>query len=210
MVHQVQTALEPRKIPVQARAAVTVEAIFEATIQVLLSHGTERLTTTRVAERAGVSVGTLYQYFPNKQSLLFAVLEDHLDKVAAAVELACERARGKRLSEMVQHVVEKFVDAKMQRTDISTALYRVSAEVGGPALVKRAGERSRRALEAMLKTAPDAASQPERFAIQMMFSAMAGATRSVLEAGATPMMVQKLRDHLVLLCKSYMRAVSLG
>jgi AcrR family transcriptional regulator len=210
MVHQVQTALEPRKIPVQARAAVTVEAIFEATIQVLLSHGTERLTTTRVAQRAGVSVGTLYQYFPNKQSLLFAVLEDHLDKVAAAVELACERARGKRLSEMVQHVVEKFVDAKMQRTDISTALYRVSAEVGGPALVKRTAERSRRALEAMLKTAPDAALQPERFAIQMMFSAMAGATRSVLEAGATPMMVQKLREHLVLLCKSYMRAVSLG
>ena len=210
MVHQVQTALEPRKIPVQARAAVTVEAIFEATIQVLLSHGPERLTTTRVAQRAGVSVGTLYQYFPNKQSLLFAVLEDHLDKVAAAVELACERARGKRLSEMVQHVVEKFVDAKMQRTDISTALYRVSAEVGGPALVKRTAERSRRALEAMLKTAPDAALQPERFAIQMMFSAMAGATRSVLEAGATPMMVQKLRDHLVLLCKSYMRAVLLG
>jgi AcrR family transcriptional regulator len=210
MVHQVQTALEPRKIPVQARAAVTVEAIFEATIQVLLSHGPERLTTTRVAQRAGVSVGTLYQYFPNKQSLLFAVLEDHLDKVAAAVELACERARGKRLSEMVQHVVEKFVDAKMQRTDISTALYRVSAEVGGPALVKRTAERSRRALEAVLKTAPDAALQPERFAIQMMFSAMAGATRSVLEAGATPMMVQKLRDHLVLLCKSYMRAVLLG
>jgi hypothetical protein len=86
----------------------------------------------------------------------------------------------------------------------------VSAEVGGPALVKRTAERSRRALEAVLKTAPDAALQPERFAIQMMFSAMAGATRSVLEAGATPMMVQKLREHLVLLCKSYMRAVLLG
>jgi len=51
-----------------------VGAISEATIQVLLSDGVERLTTTRVAERAGVSVGTLYQYYPNKQSLLFAVL----------------------------------------------------------------------------------------------------------------------------------------
>src|SRR5215813_6624914 len=59
-------AFEPRKTPIQARSAVTVEAISEATIQVLLSHG-ERLTTTRIAERAGVSVETLYQYYPNKQ-----------------------------------------------------------------------------------------------------------------------------------------------
>ena len=58
-------AFEPRKTPIQARSTVTVEAISEATIQVLLSHGAERLTTTRVAERAGVSVGTLYQYYPN-------------------------------------------------------------------------------------------------------------------------------------------------
>src|SRR5580698_749848 len=87
-----ESAFEPRKTPVQARSTVTVEAIAEATVQVLLSHGTDRLTTTKVAERAGVSVGTLYQYFPNKQSLLFAVLEDHLDKVSAAVEAACVRA----------------------------------------------------------------------------------------------------------------------
>lgn len=68
-------AFEPRKTPIQARSTVTVEAISEAAIQVLLSHGAERLTTTRVADRAGVSVGTLYQCYPNKQSLLFAVLE---------------------------------------------------------------------------------------------------------------------------------------
>ena len=51
---------------------MTVEAISEATIQVLLAVGLDRLTTTRVAERAGVSVGTLYQYYPNKQALLYA------------------------------------------------------------------------------------------------------------------------------------------
>src|ERR1039458_3485961 len=99
MATEAQSAFEPRKTPVQARAAVTVEAISEATIQVLLNHGADRLTT-RVAERAGVSVGTLYQYYPNKQSLLFAALEDHLDKVSAAVETACKQACNKPLSEM--------------------------------------------------------------------------------------------------------------
>ena len=91
-------AFEPRKTPIQARSTVTVEAISEATIQVLLSHGAERFMTTRVAERAGVSVGTLYQYYPNKQSLLFAVLEHHMNNVATRVEAACESACYKPLA----------------------------------------------------------------------------------------------------------------
>src|ERR1700740_2538648 len=102
-------AFEPRKTPIQARSAVTGASVREATIQVLLSHGAERLTTTKVAERAGVSVGTLYQYYPNKRSLLFAVLENHLNKVAARVEAACQSARHKPLAEMIQEMVEAFV-----------------------------------------------------------------------------------------------------
>ena len=112
-------AFEPRKTPIQARSTVTVEAISEATIQVLLSHGAERLTTTRVAERAGVSVGTLYQYYPNKRSLLFAVLENHLNTVAARVEATCESACHRQLAEMVKEMVEAFVDAKMESAQTS-------------------------------------------------------------------------------------------
>jgi len=197
---------EPRKTPIQARAAVTVGAISEATIQVLLKQGVNTLTTTRVAERAGVSVGTLYQYYPNKQSLLFAVLADHLDKVAATVEGACEQARHRPLSDMVRAVVEAFVDVKMERVDVSLALYQIAADVGGPALVKRLGQRSRKALEAMLQTAPDIASPPDKFAVEMMFAAMGGATRFVLESGASPSMIRGLRQQLVVLCQSYMAA----
>ena len=60
---------EPRKTPLQARSTASVEAIMQATIQVLLKDGKVKLTTTRIADRAGVSVGTLYQYFPNKQAI---------------------------------------------------------------------------------------------------------------------------------------------
>src|ERR1700736_4130027 len=115
--------LEPRKTPIQTRSEVTVDAISEATIQVLLSAGPDQLTTTRVAERAGVSVGTLYQYFPNKHSLLFSVLEQHLNRVADSVELACRHNHGEQVSTMVDSVVQAFVDAKMERADISMALY---------------------------------------------------------------------------------------
>ena len=197
-------ALQPRKTPIQARSAVTVEAIAEATIQVLLTAGLDRLTTNRVAERAGVSVGTLYQYYPNKQALLYALLHDHMNKGAQAVETACEQARGEPLPKMLSHVVQRFVDAKMTRADISTALYRISTDVGGPALVKKTVDRSRKALEAVVQTAPDITQPPDRFAVEMMLSAMSGAVRSVLEAGASPTLVAKLRKHLVLLCLSYM------
>ena len=208
MAADVLVAFEPRKRPIQARSAVTVEAISEATIQVLLSHGGERLTTTRIAERAGVSVGTLYQYFPNKQSLLFAVLEHHMNNVAARVEAACVSALHKPLAEMIREMVEAFVDAKMVRADISVALYRVSADVGGTTLTKRASQRLRKAVEAMLQTAPDPKSPPDKFAIDIMIAAMAGAMRSLLEAGPTSATIRKSREQLVLLCQSYMAAAT--
>jgi AcrR family transcriptional regulator len=202
------SAFEPRKTPVQTRAAATVEAIFEATIQVLLTHVGERLTTTRVAERAGVSVGTLYQYYPNKESLLFAVVENHLDKMTVAVEAACKQACHKPLAEMIRSVVEAFVDAKMERPDISVALYQIMPNVGGPALVKKTRLRMRKALMAMLQTATDMKSEPDGFAVDLMGAAMAGALRAAMEEGGSPSMVRKLREHLVLLCQSYMAAAT--
>lgn len=201
-------AFEPRKTPIQARSTATVEAISEAAIQVLLSRGAERLTTTRVAERAGVSVGTLYQYYPNKRSLLFAVMEQHLDNVATRVEAACKGACHKKLAEMIREMVEAFVDAKMERADISVALYRISADVGGPALIKRISQRTRQAVEAMLQTAPDAKLPPDRINIDLMLSAMAGVMRSLLEAGPSSATLRKSREQLVLLCQSYMAAAN--
>jgi AcrR family transcriptional regulator len=206
MTAPVLIALEPRKTPVQARATATVEAIFEAAIQVLLSHGADRLTTTRVAERAGVSVGTLYQYFPNKQALLYAVFEDHMKRVSVAVEQACRQAHHKPLAEMMRHIVEAYIDAKMARADISIALYKVAADVGGAAVVKRAVQCSRKAIEAALETAPGVELSPDRYAIEMMLAAVSGVMRSALESAPSPATARKMKEHLVLLCQSYMAA----
>jgi AcrR family transcriptional regulator len=104
-----QILLEPRKSPVQARSTASVNAILDATIQVLLKLGKQRLTTSRVALRAGVSVGTLYQYFPNKSALLQAVLKRHLEEVTNAVELACKEQEGATLRQMATAVITAFL-----------------------------------------------------------------------------------------------------
>jgi DNA-binding transcriptional regulator YbjK len=79
---------------------VTVEAISEATIQVLLAVGLHRLTKSRVAERARVSVGTLYQYYPNKQGLLYAGLKVHSIKGSGS--------SGRRVSPKIAALVWRY------------------------------------------------------------------------------------------------------
>src|SRR5208337_4683390 len=194
-----QVSFEPRKTPVQARSAATVEAISEATIQVSLEVGADRLTTTRVAERTGVSVGTLYQYFPNKHSLLFSLVEQHLNRVADAVERECRRNHGQQVSTMIESVVQAFVEAKMQRSDISMALYATATGRKATALANRMGKRAQVALASMLATASDAQFSDLPFTSLMLYSAIGGATRAVLEAGASPRIVRLLRKQLVLL-----------
>lgn len=68
--------LSSRKQPQQQRSAQAVTAILQAAAQVLTTHGAARFTTARVAERAGISIGSLYQYFPNKAAILFRLQSD--------------------------------------------------------------------------------------------------------------------------------------
>lgn len=71
---------EPRKQPRQARSRALVEAVLDATERVLAQEGPEHASTTRIAEVAGVSVGSLYQYFPSRQALLAAVIERRVER----------------------------------------------------------------------------------------------------------------------------------
>src|ERR1700743_3238188 len=147
--------MEPRKSPVQARSTASVEAILEATIQVLIEVGKERLTTTRVASRAGVSVGTLYQYFPNKSALLQAALKRHMVEVAETVDDVCKEQVGKTLCEMATALITAFLKAKMRDAKTSVALYSVSADVDGVKIVQQVGVRSNKAIVGMLATASE-------------------------------------------------------
>lgn len=81
---------KPRKRPRQARSAATVDAIVEATGHVLARHGLAKSTTARIARRAGVSVGSLYQYFPGKESLVAAFIERRLEHDLAVMRAVVE------------------------------------------------------------------------------------------------------------------------
>lgn len=76
----------PRKLPQQDRSKVTVEAILIATARILIEEGYDKASTNRIAERAGISIGSLYQYFPNKESLIAALRDRHVSSMMATIE----------------------------------------------------------------------------------------------------------------------------
>jgi AcrR family transcriptional regulator len=204
-----QTVFEPRKLPVQARSAASVSAILDATIQVLLDAGKEKLTTTRVALRAGVSVGTLYQYFPNKSALLQAVLKRHLEDVTVAVERACNEQRGNTPREMGSALVTAFLEAKMKSAKTSVALYSVSSDVDGAKIVRQMGVRSNNAIVAMLATAREPLRKDLQLVATLLQGAMAGISRMLLESGAPERQLSALRQELIAFVSAYMETSSM-
>jgi AcrR family transcriptional regulator len=198
--------LEPRKSPVQARSTASVDAILEATTQVLLSVGKERLTTTKVASRAGVSVGTLYQYFPNKTALLHAALKRHLEEVTVAVERICQEQRGATLSQMATALVTAFLAAKMRNAKTSVALYSVSSDVDGAKIVQQTAIRSNHAIVAMLSTTSEPLNKDPQLVASMLQGAMAGVSRRLLESAAPEKHFDTLHGELVFLVTAYMNA----
>jgi AcrR family transcriptional regulator len=150
-----QAALKPRRQPLQARSETTVLAIHEASIQVLLSIGYRKLTTTRVAERAGVSVGTLYQYFPNRQALIRAVLERYLTEMSASIQADCRSLKGRSLAEIAIGLVDAMIAAKWRRLEVSRAMHEPLVEVGGAELVRASAAKGASLVADLLRSCPE-------------------------------------------------------
>lgn len=100
-----------RKRPKQERSQATVEAIITATAHILTEEGYDHFTTNRVAERAGVSIGSLYQYFPNKESLLLALAELHANQMVQLGKDHLEELGARSIPEVIQQIIKAAIAA---------------------------------------------------------------------------------------------------
>jgi AcrR family transcriptional regulator len=104
-------AIKPRKHASQERSRATVAALVEATARILVSEGFDKASTNRIAEVAGVSVGSLYQYFPSKEALVAAVIERHNRDIMQVVQGALEEAVSLPVEEAVRRLVAMAIEA---------------------------------------------------------------------------------------------------
>jgi AcrR family transcriptional regulator len=103
--------LAPRKLPRQARSQATVTAIVDACAQLLAADCYEALTTNSISERAGVSIGTLYEYFPNRESIVAALAADSCRRLVAAMSRAAEEAASMTNFDGVEHLLRAGIAA---------------------------------------------------------------------------------------------------
>jgi AcrR family transcriptional regulator len=120
--------LSPRKQPTQQRSRETVAAILDAAAQVFESQGYEAGTTDRIAERAGVSVGSLYQYFPSKDVILVALAARHIERAASLVESMVQAAQSEAVP--LGDLLERLVHAVIHEHSDGANLHRVLFEHG--------------------------------------------------------------------------------
>ena len=125
--------LKPRKIPRQARSQETVSVILEASARILESDGLRGFNTNAIATKAGVSIGSLYQYFPNKDTIVLALISNFEKTFHDTVVTAVRDGKGKRLKPRLRLIVRALVNAHYHRPRLKRVLETEEERLGSEA-----------------------------------------------------------------------------
>ena len=98
-----------RRRPTQRRAVETVEAVLDATVRLLKRRGSDGITTNRIAEVAGVSIGSLYQYFPNRGAIFNALHQRHIDQIDRMIQNTLVEHAGAPLKDLIGAIIGAMV-----------------------------------------------------------------------------------------------------
>ena len=121
---------KPRKSPSQQRSQLTVAALLKATAHILVKEGYESASTNRIAAAAGVSIGSLYQYFPSKEALVAAVVDRHMQEMLELLRAAVERVREQPVEVATRELVRVMIDAHRVDPRLHRALVEQVPRVG--------------------------------------------------------------------------------
>ena len=117
-------ATKPRKLAAQDRSRATVDALVEATARILVKDGFDKASTNRIAAKAGVSVGSLYQYYPSKEALVAAVIDRHNRELMRIVRGALADVATLPIEQAIRRIVAVAIEAHR----VDPRLHRVLAE----------------------------------------------------------------------------------
>lgn len=188
--------ISSRKQPKQARSTELVSAILSAAAQVLAKEGAQRFTTARVAEKAGVSVGSVYQYFPNKAAILFRLQSDEWRQTTDLLrDILEDRARPpfERLRALVHAFIRSECDEAAMRVALSDAapLYRDAPEAHE---AKASGDST--VLIFMQEALPDVPEEARAMSADLITTTLAAVGKQFSEVPRTPAEIEAYADAM--------------
>ena len=198
----------PRRKPRQERSQFTVDAIFGAVARLVATEGEAGLTTNRIAETAGVSVGSLYQYFPSKEAILAAMLDQHCNRVMLELDalLAQARAEGWTPEQQVRRYARHYLQAFGAGPPAERALARLSWQLDyrTSMLVSVRGTSERLALHLQRMAEDHHLPAPTPAQLFVLTRAFMGAVRAASLEQSPLLDSPEFEQALVALCLAYL------
>ncbi|PSL92176.1 TetR family transcriptional regulator [Pseudomonas sp. R9.37] len=205
-----QTAhISSRKQPQQARSTELVAAILQAAVQVLAKEGATRFTTARVAEKAGVSVGSVYQYFPNKAAILFRLQSDEWQQTTQMLRDILDKTDVAPL-ERLRTLVHAFIHSECEEAQMRVALndaaplYRDAPEA---VEVRAAGQRAFETF--MLELLPDVPAERRALACDLILTTLSSVGKDFSGSPRTAAEIAVYADGMADMFRAYVNALNL-
>lgn len=199
--------ISPRKEPSQARSTQLVADILAAAVRVLEREGAQGFTTIRVAEKAGVSVGSLYQYFPNKQAILFRLQVDEWKKTSAVLEQLLGDPR-LAPAERLRETVRAFFQSECDEAALRLALDAAAPSYGQAPEVRETRRRGLRVIQRFLaEAAPQATRAQRSFAIDLLFTTLGAVGKDLSERRPEPAEVRRWADAVAAMLMGHLASL---
>ncbi|PBC22372.1 MULTISPECIES: TetR family transcriptional regulator [unclassified Mesorhizobium] len=207
MTERPSHSISSRKQPKQARATDLVAALLQAAVQVLEKEGAQRFTTTRVAERAGVSVGSLYQYFPNKAALLFRLQSDEWQQTTHLLCRILQEVEKPPL-ERLRILVHAFVRSECEEAAVRGALNDAAPLYRDAPEAQEARASAERTVEIfMQETLPEASDATRAMAGELVTTMLSAAGRDFSASSRMPAEIETYSDAIADMFCAYLRSL---
>ncbi|OCJ00609.1 TetR family transcriptional regulator [Rhizobium sp. AC27/96] len=207
MTDRPRAQISSRKLPKQARSTELVATILQAAAQVLAKEGAQRFTTARVAEKAGVSVGSVYQYFPNKSAILFRLQSDEWRQTTDLLRDILED-KGRPPLDRLRALVHSFIRSECDEAAIRVALsdtaplYRDAPEAHE---ARASGDVT--VLRFMQEALPDVSEEARALAADLITTTLATVGKQFSETPRTPAEIDAYADAMADMFCAYLESL---
>lgn len=204
------TRISSRKQPQQARSTELVAAILEAAIQVLAKEGATRFTTARVAEKAGVSVGSVYQYFPNKAAILFRLQSDEWQQTGQMLRGILEQHAHAPLDRL-RTVVHAFIHSECEEAQMRVALNDAAPLYRDAPQALEARAAGQQVFETfMLELLPEVSQETRALACDLILTTLSSVGKNFSGRPRTPAEIAVYADAMTDMFSAYVAALNRG